>query len=91
MVAYQAHNLEVRGSSPLPATIYIYNMGETEKVKKPKPRKSTNTIIPDEAMTAIVSDTIRGIIRIVNEEGIRKENIVSLLKENGQFILVYFE
>jgi hypothetical protein len=42
-------------------------------------------------MTAIVSDTIRGIIRIVNEEGIRKENIVSLLKENGQFILVYFE
>ena len=42
-------------------------------------------------MTSIVSDIIRGIIRIVNEEGIRKENIVSLLKENGQFILVYFE
>lgn len=66
-------------------------MGEIEKVKKSRAKKSVDTIIPDQAMTAIVSDTIRGIIRLVNEEGIRKENIVSLLKENGQFVLIYFE
>ena len=26
-----------------------------------------------------------------DEEGIKKEDIVSLLKENGQFVLIYFK
>ena len=41
-------------------------------------------------MTALVGATIREIIKYANEEGVKRENIVSLLKENGQFILVYF-
>ena len=31
------------------------------------------------------------IVKDANDEGIKKEDIVSLLKENGQFVLVYFK
>nr|DAQ46186.1 MAG TPA: hypothetical protein [Crassvirales sp.] len=41
-------------------------------------------------MTALTDTTIRGIVRSANEEGIKREDIVSLLKENGQFVLIYF-
>lgn len=41
-------------------------------------------------MTVLTDTTIRGIIRLANEEEIKKEDIVSLLKEGGQFVLIYF-
>lgn len=43
-----------------------------------------------EYMTAITSNTIRGIVNKVNELQINKDKIVSLLNHNGQFILVYY-
>lgn len=42
-------------------------------------------------MTALIATTIRGIVNSANEIGIKREEIVSLLKENGQFVLVYFK
>lgn len=45
----------------------------------------------NQVMTAFTAYTIREIVQISNEEGIKKEDIVSLLKDNGQFILVYFK
>ena len=42
-------------------------------------------------MTAMAADTIREIVRTANEEGIKREDIVSLLKENEQFVLVYYK
>lgn len=81
MVASKAHNLEVESSSLSPAT-NLSIMEEVEKVKKIKTSQS---------MTALVSTTIRGIVNSANEVGIKREDIVSLLKENGQFVLVYFK
>lgn len=75
MVACLAHNQEV-GSSILPPATNINNMGEN-KIKT--------------HMTVMVDTTIRGIVRAVNEEEIKKEDIVSLLKENGQYVLIYFK
>lgn len=66
-------------------------MEETEKVKIAKIRKSTNSTEVHQTMMAITDNTIRGIIRTANEEGIKREDIVSLLKENGQFVLIYFK
>lgn len=66
-------------------------MEETEKVKIAKIRKSTNSTEVRQTMMAMTDNTIRGIIRTANEEGIKRENIVSLLKENGQFVLIYFK
>lgn len=52
--------------------------------------KETNSSEVHQIMAALTDTTIRGIVRSANEEGIKRENIVSLLKENGQFVLIYF-
>lgn len=65
-------------------------MEETEKRVKVK-TKSLVSSKDTQIMTAITNTTIRGIVNNANEIGIKRENIVSLLKENGQFVLVYFK
>lgn len=65
-------------------------MEETEKQVKTK-TKSLGSSKEIQVMTAITNTTIRGIVNNANEIGIKRENIVSLLKENGQFVLVYFK
>lgn len=65
-------------------------MEETEKRVKAK-TKSLVFSKDTQIMTAITNTTIRGIVNNANEIGIKRENIVSLLKENGQFVLVYFK
>lgn len=42
-------------------------------------------------MTVLTSSTLRGIIRTANEENIKRENVVTLLKDNGQFVLIYYK
>lgn len=42
-------------------------------------------------MTAFAGNTLREIVNTANEEGIKREDIVSLLRDNGQFWLVYFK
>lgn len=88
MVASKTHNLEVGGSSPPPVTKLLY-MEEIEKAKMTRTKK-TNSSEVHQIMTALTDTTIRGIVRSANEEGIKREDIVSLLKENGQFVLIYF-
>lgn len=41
-------------------------------------------------MYAIYGDTIREIVNQSNELGIQRGDIVSLIKDGGQFILTYF-
>lgn len=50
-------------------------MGEEKKVK---------------LMYAIYAPTIRGIVEQANEIGIQREDIVSLLENEGQYVLVYY-
>lgn len=42
-------------------------------------------------MTAFAGNTLREIVNTANEEGIKREDIVSLLRDNGQFWLVYLK
>ena len=64
-------------------------MEEIEKAKMARTKKTTGSEV-HQVMTALTDTTIRGIVRLAHEEGIKRENIVSLLKENGQFVLIYF-
>ena len=66
-------------------------MGETEKNKTVRTRKVSDTEVVHQIMTVMVANTIREIVRTANEEGIKKEDIVSLLNENGQFVLIYYK
>ena len=88
MVANKAHNLEVESSSLSPATKLLYMEG-IEKTKMTRAKKTNGSEV-HQIMTALTDTTIRGIVRSANEEGIKREDIVSLLKENGQFVLIYF-
>ena len=88
MVANKAHNLEVESSSLSPAT-NLGNMEEADESKITRTKKNNGSEV-HQVMTALTDTTIRGIVRSVNEEGIKREDIVSLLKENGQFVLIYF-
>lgn len=78
----------VGGSSP-PSTTNLDNMEEIEKAKITRTKKTNGSEV-HQVMTALTDTTIRGIVRSANEEGIKREDIVSLLKENGQFVLIYF-
>lgn len=83
-----SHKQDSVGSNPTPAT----NLGNMEEIEKSKitRTKKTNGSEAHQVMTALTDTTIRGIVRSANEEGIKREDIVSLLKENGQFVLIYF-
>lgn len=63
---------------------------EIEKSKTVKTKK-VEAGTPSCLMTAMAANTIREIVRAANEEGVKRENIVSLLKENGQFVLIYYK
>ena len=60
-----------------------------EGIEKSRIKKVNGSEV-HQIMTALTGTTIRDIVRSANEEGIKREDIVSLLKENGQFVLVYF-
>ena len=66
-------------------------MEEIEKNKVVRTKKGSETEVVHQIMTAMAASTIREIVRTANEEGIKREDIVSLLKENGQFVLVYYK
>jgi hypothetical protein len=42
-------------------------------------------------MEAIYEPTIRRIVQVANEQEIKKEQIVSLLKQGEQYVLVYYK
>lgn len=42
-------------------------------------------------MRALLSNTIRGIVKQTNELNIKKEDIISLFKEINQFVLIYYK
>lgn len=89
MVANKAHNLEVESSNLSPAT-NLGNMEEIEKARMTRTKKTNGSEV-HQVMTALTDTTIRGIVKSANENGIKRGDIVSLLKENGQFVLIYFK
>ena len=63
-------------------------MEEREKTRRIKTLTSPKD---SQIMAALTATTIRGIVNSANEVGIKRGDVVSLLKENGQFVLVYFK
>lgn len=66
-------------------------MEEIEKSKMVRTKKVSEAGVVHQVITAMAANTIREIVRTANEEEIKREDIVSLLKENGQFVLVYYK
>ena len=65
-------------------------MAEVEEKKEIK--KTTKKVIDtSQKMRILVVTNIVEVVNYVNEENIKKENIISLLKDNGQWMLVYYK
>lgn len=43
-----------------------------------------------QTMYALTADNLRGIVKEANSLGIKREDIVSLLEERGQYVLIYY-
>ena len=74
----------------LEALINIKNMAELEEKKETK-RTTKKVIETPQEMRILVVTNIAEVVKYVNEEGIKKEDIISLLKDNGQWMLVYYK
>lgn len=61
------------------------------EIEKNAPVQTKTRVEVKQIMTAVAANTIREIVRIANEEEIKRDNIVTLLKENGQFVLIYYK
>lgn len=66
-------------------------MEEIEKSKMTRTKQVSKTKVVHKVMAALAAMTIREIVKTANEEEIKRDDIVSLLKENGQFVLVYYK
>ena len=70
-------------------------MAEVEEKKEIK--KATKKVIDtsqkitSQKMRILVVTNIVEVVNYVNEENIEKEDIISLLKDNGQWMLVYYK
>lgn len=59
-----------------------------EEVEKVKPQKSTKS--NSSKMEILISTTIRDLVRQVNELKIQRDNIITIIKDNSQFFLIYY-
>ena len=57
---------------------------ETKEVKEPKKLE-----VP-KIMTAIAALTIRELVNIANEYGIKREDVITIVKDNGQYVLIHY-
>lgn len=46
--------------------------------------------VHNQIMHALTADNLRGIVKEANSLGIKREDIVSLLEERGQYVLIYY-
>ena len=59
--------------------------------EKKNTKKTIKNTIDDSKMKILVVTNITEVVKYVNEENIKKEDIISLLKDNGQWMLVYYK
>ena len=58
---------------------------EKSKQKTNKNKEETSKI-----MTAIAAPTIRELVTISNKYSIKREDVVTIIKDNGQFVLIHY-
>ena len=66
---------------------------ETKEVKEVKYAgeiKEPKKLEVPKIMTAIAALTIRELVNIANEYGIKREDVVTIVKDNGQYVLIHY-
>ena len=63
---------------------------ETKEVKQVKEIEEPKKLEVPKIMTAIAALTIRELVNIANEYGIKREDVVTIVKDNGQYVLIHY-
>ena len=66
---------------------------ETKEVKEVKYAgeiKEPKKLEVPKIMTAIAALTIRELVNIANKYGIKREDVITIVKDNGQYVLIHY-
>ena len=63
---------------------------ESKEVKQVKKIEEHKKLEVPKIMTAIAALTIRELVNIANEYGIKREDVVTIVKDNGQYVLIHY-
>ena len=63
---------------------------EVKEVKQIEEIKEPKKLEVPKIMTAIAALTIRELVNIANEYGIKREDVITIVKDNGQYVLIHY-
>ena len=63
---------------------------ETKEVKEVKYAEEPKNLEVPKIMTAIAALTIRELVNIANKYGIKREDVITIVKDNGQYVLIHY-
>lgn len=63
---------------------------EVKEVKYAEEIKEPKKLEVPKIMTAIAALTIRELVNIANKYGIKREDVITIVKDNGQYVLIHY-
>lgn len=63
---------------------------EVKEVKYPEEIEEPKKLEVPKIMTAIAALTIRELVNIANKYGIKREDVITIVKDNGQYVLIHY-
>ena len=63
---------------------------EVKEVKYPEEINEPKNLEVPKIMTAIAALTIRELVNIANKYGIKREDVITIVKDNGQYVLIHY-
>ena len=63
---------------------------EVKEVKYPEEIKEPKKLEVPKIMTAIAALTIRELVNVANKYGIKREDVITIVKDNGQYVLIHY-
>lgn len=68
----------------------IKEVKEVKGVKYPEEIEEPKKLEVPKIMTAIAALTIRELVNIANKYGIKREDVITIVKDNGQYVLIHY-
>lgn len=63
---------------------------EVKEVKQVDEIEEPKKLEVPKIMTAIAALTIRELVNIANKYGIKREDVITIVKDNGQYVLIHY-
>ena len=63
---------------------------EVKEVKYAEEVKEPKKLEVPKIMTAMAALTIRELVNIANKYGIKREDVITIVKDNGQYVLIHY-